>query len=509
MDHASSVSHLGPDDLNSEPAKKRRHWWIWVVILLAFGLLFFWVLHRPATSTDAAGGPGGAGAAGRRRGAGPGGPPVPVTIATAAVGSLGVYQDAIGTVTAQNTVNITSQATGVIAAVHYSEGEFIHKGDPLIDIDPRPYAANLAQAQGVLQRDQSLLAMAQMDLKRYQDAWAKNAIPRQTLEDEEKQVQVYQGTVKNDEGVVQLDQVQLSYCHILAPITGKIGLRLVDPGNLVTANSTTNVLLVVTQVDPITVIFTLPEDSLPSVMEQFRKTKALTVQAYDRTQQNLLATGKLTTIDNQIDTTTGTVKMRATFDNKKGTLYPNQFVNARLLVKTLDNQIMVPSSAIQHNGDLAFVYLLQPNGPGGGQNGGQGQGGDQAQGGGRNGGQGGGQGQGQGAGRNGGQGSDQAQGGGRNGGQGGGQGSGQGQGQGGGQGGGRNGGQGNGPTFKAVMHTVNTGLSDKGNTAVTGLNPGDIVANSSFEKLQDGSTVFRSRANLAAQSADATGNSAP
>lgn len=422
MDHASSVSNHAHDHQPNEPAKKHRRFWIWIVILAAFGLLFYWVYSRKSVSADTTGAGAGTGGGGGRRGGrgGNGGAAIPVTFATATKGSLGVYQDAIGTVTALNTDSITSQATGPIAAVHYNEGQMVKKGDPLIDIDPRPYQATLAQAQGVLERDQSQLEEAQMDLKRYQDAWAKNAIPRQTLEDQEKQVLIDQGTVKNDQATVQYDQVQLGYCHITSPIDGKVGLRLVDPGNLVTANSTTNVLAVVAQMNPITVIFTLPEDSLPQVMQQFKGGKPLSVQAYDRTQQNLLATGKLTTIDNQIDTTTGTVKLRATFDNAKGQLFPNQFVNTRLLVKTLDNQILIPSSAIQHNGDVAFVYLIQNN--------------------------------------------------------------------------------------KAVMKTINPGISDRGNTTVTGLNEGDIVANSSFEKLTDGSPVVRSRVNLPATSDTATGN---
>ena len=173
MDHASSISNLGPNNLPTEPAKKRRHLWIWAVILLAFGLLFFWVYKQKSVPQDAAAA-GAGGGGGRRRGpAGPGGPPVPVTFATATSGSLGVYQDAIGTVTAEYTDSITSQATGVISAVHYSEGQIVHKGDPLIDIDPRPYQATLDEAQGALERDQSTLEEAQMDLKRYQDAWAR------------------------------------------------------------------------------------------------------------------------------------------------------------------------------------------------------------------------------------------------------------------------------------------------------------------------------------------------
>ncbi len=342
---------------------------------------------------------------------------VPVTVATATKGSIGVYLDAIGTVTPIYTDSITAQVTGVITAVHYREGQTVHKGDPLIDIDDRPYQAQLEQAQGALDRDQNMLADAQMDLKRYQDAWAKNAIPRQTLEDQEKLVLQNQGTVKNDEGTLQYDKVQVVFCHITSPIDGRVGLRLVDPGNLVTANSTT-ALAVVAQIQPITVIFTLAEDSLPQVLEQTRGGKALEVDAYDRTQQKLLAKGKLITIDNQIDTVTGTVKLRAQFDNANGMLFPNQFANTRLLVKTLDNQTLVPSSAVQHNGSTDFVYLIQNN--------------------------------------------------------------------------------------KSVMKTVKSGISDGGNTAVTGINPGDVVANSSFQKLIDGSPVYLSKVAIPSTSSDTT-----
>lgn len=338
---------------------------------------------------------------------------VPVTVATATKGSIGVYLNAIGTVTPVYTDSITAQVTGVITAVHYREGHTVHQGDPLIDIDSRPYEAQLEQAQGALDRDQNLLAEAQMDLKRYQDAWAKNAIPRQTLEDQEKLALQDQGTVKNDEGTVQYDKVQVGFCHIASPIDGRVGLRLVDPGNLVTANSTTT-LAVVAQIRPITIIFTLAEDSLPEVLEQMRGGKALEVDAFDRTQQKLLAKGRLITIDNQIDTVTGTVKLRAQFDNSSEMLFPNQFVNTRLLVKTLDNQTLIPSSAVQHNGSTDFVYLIQSN--------------------------------------------------------------------------------------KAMMKIVKSGISDGGNTAVTGINPGDVVANSSFQKLINGSQVFLSKVAIPATS---------
>jgi multidrug efflux system membrane fusion protein len=415
MDQRLSDQHSASGFDPAYSAKKRRHLWIWAIVLLLFGLLFYWVYRQHSASASAPTG------GGNRRGAMSG--PVPVTVATATKGSIGVYLDAIGTVTPTYTDNITAEVTGVITAVHYREGQVVRKGDPLVDIDSRSYEAQLEQAEGTLERDQNLLAEAQMDLKRYQDAWAKNAIPRQTLEDQGKVVLQDEGSVKNDEGTVEYDKVQVGFCHIVSPIDGRVGLRLVDPGNLVTANSTTT-LVVVTQVQPITVIFTLAEDSLQQVLEQMRGGKALSVEAYDRTNTKLIAKGRLITINNQIDTTTGTVQLRAAFDNSKGELFPNEFVNTRLLVKTLDNQILVPSSAIQHNGATDFVYLIQ--------------------------------------------GIDT-------------------------------------PGAKATMKTVKSGISDQGNTVVSsGLQPGDVVANSSFQKLIDGSPVTRSKVNLPSTSTDTT-----
>ena len=468
MDQPLSDLHSDSVVQPADPAKKRRHRWIWVVILLLFWLLFWWVYSQHSSSATAARG-GGGGRGGRFSMAGP----IPVTVATATKGSIGVYLDAIGTVTPVYTDSITAQVTGVITAVHYREGQVIHKGDPLIDIDSRPYAATLMQAQGALSRDQNLLAEAQMDLKRYQDAWAKNAIPRQTFEDQEKLVLQDQGTVQNDEGTVQYDQVQVNFCHITSPIDGRVGLRLVDPGNLVTANSSTT-LVVVTQTQPVTVIFTLAEDSLAQVLAQTRGNKSLEVDVYDRTQQTLLEKGKLITIDNQIDTVTGTVKLRAQFSNSKAELFPNEFVNTRLLVKTLDNQTLLPSSAIQHNGSTDFVYLLEglpPNAAGtaAAHSNGSGQEGEQS--GARRAGAGG---NGRGAGQAG-----SAS-----------------------QSGGGNGGAAQ-PAGKAVMRTVKSGISDGGNTVITqGLNPGDVVADSSFQKLVNGSPVIRSNVTIPATSSD-------
>jgi membrane fusion protein, multidrug efflux system len=440
-------------------------------VLILFGLLFYWVITEQQKSQQAALGGG-------RRGGAVLGVPQPVVPATATSGSLGVYLDAIGTVTPVYMDSITAQVTGVITEVHYTEGQFVKKGDPLVDIDPRPYQAQLTEAQGALERDQQLLAEAQMDLKRYQEAWAKNAIPRQTLEDQEKLVLQDQGTVKNDEGTVEYDQVQLNYCHITSPITGRVGLRLVDPGNLVTANATTT-LVVVAQLKPITVIFTLPEDNLPDVTEHMRHGHPLSVEAWNRDSSKQIGSGKLMTIDNQIDTTTGTVKLRASFPNADSALFPNQFVNTRLLVDTLQNQTLVPSSAVQHNGDTAFVYVIEPGAgpsePGSGQAGGaSGAGGAAASG--KSGAKGG------------------------HGGHGGGGAAGSGQGEGGAQGAPKQ-------LFHVVQTTVKTGVTDKGMTAVTGIQPGQKVANSSFDKLVNGSTVYLSNQNLPETQTSITGES--
>jgi multidrug efflux system membrane fusion protein len=268
--------------------------------------------------------------------------------------------DAIGTVTPVYTDSITSQVNGLVIAVHYTEGQRVRKGDPLIDIDPRPYLAMLLQAQGALERDQNVLAQAKMDLARYRAAWARNAIAKQTLDDQEKLVLQYEGTVKNDQGTVQFDQIQVDYCHITAPIAGRVGLRLVDPGNVVQSDGSVTLALI-TQLEPITVIFTIPEDSLGQVEARLNVGAKLSVDAFDRTAQKRIASGALLTLDNQIDTTTGTVKGRALFANTNGVLFPNQFVNTRLLVNTLEAVTLIPSSAIQQNGQASFVYLIQSN----------------------------------------------------------------------------------------------------------------------------------------------------
>jgi membrane fusion protein, multidrug efflux system len=285
---------------------------------------------------------------------------VTVKAATVREGDIGIHVDALGTVTPLSTVSLYSQVTGRVVAVNYREGQMVRKGQSLIEIDPRPYEAQLKQAEGTLQHDQGLLKQAQIDLARYQKAVALNAIARQTLEDQEQAVEQYKGSVKTDEGQVEYQRVQLSYCHLTTPTSGRVGLRLVDPGNTIFAGNS-NALVVVTQLQPVTVVFNVAEDNLSQVRSQILHRTSLPVDAYDRAQLNKIGTGHLLTIDNQVDTTTGTIRFRAEFDNRDLALYPNQFVNARLLVSTLHNAMLIPSAAVQRNGVQAFVYKINSN----------------------------------------------------------------------------------------------------------------------------------------------------
>jgi multidrug efflux system membrane fusion protein len=265
--------------------------------------------------------------------------------------------EALGAVTPVYTVTVTSRVQGQIMEVHYREGQMVRKGDPLLDIDPRPYEAALEQAEGQLAHDQALLAEAQIDLTRYQTALARNAIAEQQVADQQQAVYQDQGTVKNDQGQVANAEVNVAYTHITAPIDGRVGLRLVDPGNIVQANSTT-ALVVVTQLQPITVIFSVAEDYLPQILKQVRQGHKLAVDAYDRSQETKLASGSLLTLDNEVDPSTGTIKLRAIFPNTDSSLFPNQFVNARLLVETQRNVTLVPTSAIQRTSQNAFLYVI-------------------------------------------------------------------------------------------------------------------------------------------------------
>jgi multidrug efflux system membrane fusion protein len=286
--------------------------------------------------------------------------PVIIHTGTAYQGDMGVYIDALGTVTPISMVNIYSQVSGQILAVRYREGQIVHKGDPLIDIDPRPYQAQLQQAEGLLAHDRGVLKQAEIDLARYKEAFTSHAVAEQVLDDQEQAVIQDQGAVKYDLGQVQYAKVQLSYCHIAAPIAGRVGLRLVDSGNTVFAGSA-NALVVITQLQPITVVFNVAEDHLGEVQAQLRQHNPLVVEAFDRSAETKVAVGTLLTLDNQIDTSTGTVRFRGEFNNRDLALFPNEFVNARLLVRTLHSSVLIPSAAIQRNGTQAFVFIVNKN----------------------------------------------------------------------------------------------------------------------------------------------------
>jgi len=284
--------------------------------------------------------------------------PIMVTTAVAHQGDIGIYLNALGTVTPVYTVTVTSRVQGEITHVYYQEGQMVRKGDPLIEIDPRPYQAALTQVEGQLAHDQAVLNEAKIDLERYQQALNRNAIAKQQVDDQEQVVLQDEGTVKNDQGQLANAKVNLEYTRITAPIAGRVGLRLVDPGNIVQANSTT-ALVVITQLQPITVIFSIAEDQLSQIQQQLRKGKKLRVEALDRDASTKLASGTLLTLDNVIDPTTGTLKLKAIFDNSDNGLFPSQFVNIKLLVDTQHNVTLIPTPAIQRNAQGAYVYAIK------------------------------------------------------------------------------------------------------------------------------------------------------
>ena len=286
--------------------------------------------------------------------------PVPVAAVTARRGDIGVYFFGLGTVTPVYTDTIKSRVDGQILKVLYKESQGVHKADPLIEIDPRPYEAQLEQHEGQLAKDKAALEMAKIDLQRYQTLLPKNAIPEQNVADQRATVRQDEGAVRTDEGNIAADKLNITYCHITAPIDGIVGLRLVDPGNMIYAASGT-ALVVITQIRPITVIFTLPEQQLSAVLKQMREGEKLSVDAFDSDSKTLIGNGQLTGVDNQIDQTTGTLKLRATFANRDNNLFPNQFVNARILVDQKKSVVLVPNAAIQRNGSNTFVYAVKPD----------------------------------------------------------------------------------------------------------------------------------------------------
>jgi membrane fusion protein, multidrug efflux system len=338
----------------STPPPRRRRVWGWLVLLAILGAgAYYWSKRTPPSSAGASNTVGG------RRGQNPNAV-APVDAATAVKGNIGVYVTGLGAVTPLYTVTVKTQINGQLMQVYYKEGDMVHKGDTLAEIDPRPYQAQLTQYEGQLLRDQASLDNARVDQKRYEDLIKTDAVTEQQLATQIATVKSDEGIVKNDQGLVEAAKVNLIYCHITAPITGRIGLRLVDPGNFV-QTSDTNGLLVITQLQPISVIFTISEDQLPAVYAKQRAGQNLPVDAFDREMKKKIASGTLTTIDNEIDQTTGTVKLRATFDNSHYELFPNQFVNARLLEQEKRGVVLVPTAAVQRSSDNTFVYVVKPD----------------------------------------------------------------------------------------------------------------------------------------------------
>jgi len=338
------------EDRRPEQATGRRGYgWVWLVVLAGLGVAgyFLWPHLRamlPAPGGEAkAGGRGGAGRA------------VPVVVATVRRGDMDLYINGLGTAQALNTVTVRSRVDGQLVKVAFTEGELVKEGQPLIEVDPRPFEVALAQAQGQLAKDEAQLKNAKADLERYQSI--RDSVTQQQIDTQAAQVGQYEGAVKIDQAQIDNAKLELSYCHITAPISGRIGLRLVDQGNMVHANDP-NGLAVITQLQPIAVVFNIPQDDIPRVMKRMSSGAALAVEAYDRDLKVKLATGTLAAVDNQVDQASGTVRLKATFPNEDGMLFPNQFVNARLLVDTRRDVVIVPSAGVQHGPDSTFAYVV-------------------------------------------------------------------------------------------------------------------------------------------------------
>jgi multidrug efflux system membrane fusion protein len=348
MDHPENTHNSavpeGSAHGSSIASRIKKHWILSSLVVLA-ALLCVWLLARAFSKPKAK----------------PSGPPA-IQVATAPVtlGNIDVYIDALGTVTPVYTVTVASRVAGEITEVRFKEGQLVKKNDLLAVIDPRPYVAALLQAQGQLSRDDAALKNARIDLVRYQNSYKEHAIPEQQLATQQATVDQDEGTVKVDQGNLAAADVNVVYTRIVSPIDGRVGLRNIDPGNIVPANGTTG-LCVITQLQPITVIFTIAEDEIDAATAQMATGREMQVLALDRSKQHQIASGTLITVDNQVNTTTGTVRARATFPNTHNELFPNQFVNARLLLKTLTQVNLVPQAAIQRNSDAAFVYVEQPD----------------------------------------------------------------------------------------------------------------------------------------------------
>jgi multidrug efflux system membrane fusion protein len=337
----------GDGPLGRTPRHRRA--WLWwtlgvVLVVIVIGAIV-WLVRERAASAAAKSARNASGAA------------MPVGVAVAKTADVNVFLDGLGSVVPRATVTVHAQVNGQLIRVLYKEGQLVKKGDLLAEIDPRPYEATLEQAQGQYQRDQALLSAARVDLERYRTLVAEDSIAKQTLDTQAALVKQDEGTVKSDQGTVDMARVNLAYTRLTAPVAGRVGLRQVDPGNLV-QSSDANGVVVITQLQPIDVEFTIPQDSIPSVVRPMQKGQILPVDALDRDRKNKLGSGSLLTMDNQIDVTTGTVKLKATFSNDDLALFPNQFVNAHMLIDTVKGATVIPSAAIQRGTQGTYAYVV-------------------------------------------------------------------------------------------------------------------------------------------------------
>ncbi|MBZ5695617.1 MAG: MdtA/MuxA family multidrug efflux RND transporter periplasmic adaptor subunit [Acidobacteriia bacterium] len=337
------MSSSSPSSLSTEKGAAKRHYGVWIVIILL--VILGIVAYRMHAISEAA-----------SKNKDSNSQVLSVGVASVQKRDVPYYVTGLGSVTAFNTVTVHSRVDGQIMQVHFQEGQFVHAGDILAEIDPRPFEVALAQAEGQLAKDVAAQNDAKANLARYQQLWQEGVIPRQQLDSQQATVGQFDGSIKSDQAAIDNQKLQLTYCRITSPIDGRVGLRLVDSGNIVHAGDA-NGILVITQVQPIAVIFTLPEDSLPQVVAEMRN-RQLAVEAYSRDNGTKLADGKLLTIDNQIDQTTGTIKLKSQFDNRDLSLWPNQFVNARLFLSARKDAIVIPSAAIQNGTQGPFVYVL-------------------------------------------------------------------------------------------------------------------------------------------------------
>lgn len=355
MGQLNSIDLPEPGARGAKAAPSKSRWWLWILILgvIAIGVWYF-RSSRAASQAASSAAPGAAATKGGKGGAG--GLVVPVVVATAVHGDLPVYFNGLGSVTAFNTVTVRSRVDGQLSSVAFKEGQFVHEGDLLAQIDPRPFQVQLEQALGQLAKDQASRKDAEVNRERFKLLFEEGVIPQQQLDTQASLVGQFDGAITSDQSQIDSAKLQLTYSRITSPISGRVGLRLVDAGNIVHATDT-NGLLIITQLQPIAVIFTLPQDQLPQVMAKLRAGVQLTVDAYDRDDTSKIATGKLQTIDNQIDPTTGTYKLKSVFSNENNVLFPNQFVNVHLLVDTMHDLTIVPAAAIQRGPQGTYVYV--------------------------------------------------------------------------------------------------------------------------------------------------------